>query len=452
MGGGRRPNVSITEPARDVPIVGEYDVCVLGGSCTGVFAAVRAARLGARVAVVEKQNAFGGVATNGLVNIWHSIYDTTFDRQIIAGLTQEMVDRLLKRDACIERERSNSAGFILNTEELKIELDELVREHNITPHLHTVFAAPHVVDGRIEAVFIENKNGRGAIRAGVFIDATGDGDLAARCGLPFRFAAHIQPPTTCAKIRGLGGLNIREFWNQHREEFGMPADAGWGCDIPNGGDVRMHAETHVFETNSAVAEELTFAEMEGRRQIRALMDMVRKYAPERREQLGLLDLGAIIGIRESRRFDAAYALTEEDVLEGRRFEDAIAQGSYRVDVHHPSGGGFLFKYLDGTQVSITSAGREHGRWREARDEDPTFYQIPYRTMVHADAPNLIMAGRMIAADQPAFGAIRVMVNLNQTGEAAGVAAAIATQENLATVDVPATELRQKLAAGGSIVI
>ena len=123
----------------DLPIFDDVDICVLGGSCTGVFAAVRAARLGATVAVVEKQNAFGGVATNSLVNVWHSLYDVGKTQRIIAGLTQEVIDRLDERDA-VERNPNPSSAYRLNSQELKIELDELVLESGIHPHLHTLFS------------------------------------------------------------------------------------------------------------------------------------------------------------------------------------------------------------------------------------------------------------------------------------------------------------------------
>ncbi|HEX2100309.1 MAG TPA: FAD-dependent oxidoreductase, partial [Candidatus Synoicihabitans sp.] len=116
---------TVFEPARHVPVWHEADICVLGGSCTGLFAAVRAARLGARVVIIEKQNCFGGVATTSLVNAWHSLHDTEHRRRIIGGLTAEVMQRLERRGAVRTIERNPSFGFIFNSEELKIELDEL---------------------------------------------------------------------------------------------------------------------------------------------------------------------------------------------------------------------------------------------------------------------------------------------------------------------------------------
>lgn len=443
-------NDVIREPARDVPVVADVDVCVLGGSCTGVFAAVRAARRGARVALVERQNAFGGVATSGLVNVWHTLHDTEFRTRIIAGLTEETLGRLRQRNALIERPDHPSSAYVLNTEELKIELDSLVLEHGILAFLHTSYCAAHLAGDRIEAVYIENKNGRGAIRARVFVDATGDGDLAAHAGVPFAIAEHLQPPTACAKVLHFPGQGFRELYNAHRTEFGLDEDSGWQGPIPGLPGLVMVAQTHVFGANCADACELTAAEIEGRRQIRAIMDLLRRHGDGK--DLALAGLPSYIGIRETRRFHTDHVLTEHEVLHGARFPDAVANGSYRVDVHHPSGGGFLFKYLDGTQVDYCNGGqRITGRWRPETPENPTFYQIPYRTMTSAHCPNLILAGRMIGTDRGAFGATRVMVNLNQVGEAAGEAAHLALARDGRVRDLDPAALRQALADGGSEV-
>ena len=158
-----------------------------------------------------------------------------------------------------------------------------------------------------------------------------------------------------------------------------------------------------------------------------------------------------LGSGETRRCRGLYQLTEMDVLEGRHFDDAIAYGSYRVDVHYPEGGGYLFKYLDGSTTANTSSGKVFGRWREERDHNPTFYQIPFRSMITKQCDNLIMAGRMIDADTAAFGAIRVMVNMNQTGEAAGEAAALMIQHNYGVEQVAAAQLRARMQDGGSFI-
>ena len=445
----------ILEPARRTPVCLETDVVVVGGSCTGVFAAVRAARLGLRVAIIERHNCFGGVATAAAVNIWHSLHDTKGRQPIIGGLTAEVLERLKTRGAILMSPDPSSA-YRMNTEELKIELDELVVEHGITPFLHTFYAAPVMEDGRLAAVIVENKNGRQAIRARMFVDATGDADLARQLELPTRDPGSLQPPTTCAKISGLGrlgGFDWQAAVRDHGHEFGLARDWGWGGAIPGIPDVQLRADTHVFDTDTSDGDQLSRAEIEGRRQVRAILDVIRKYGPPE-TPVALVDLAACIGARETRRMAARYCLTGDDVLYGHRFEDAIANGSYRVDIHHDDGPGITFRYLDGSEVVIPERGMQgiRGRWREPLPEDPVFYQIPFRCLLQDRIPNLVLAGRMLDTDKLAFSAVRVMVNMNQTGEAAGVACALAIQGNQAVQDLDPQRLRRTLAAGGSIIL
>jgi len=443
----------IVEPTRQVPVIAEADVCVLGGSCTGVFAAIRAARLGAKVVLIEKAGCFGGVATLSLVNVWHSPLDTIYERQIIGGLTLEIMERLKKRNAVVTREKNPSWAWCFNSQELQIELDEMVCQARMCAMLHTSFVAPHLdSSGKLDAVIVENKSGRGAVRAGVFIDATGDGDLCHRMGLPTYVGEEFQPATTCATISGWGSLDRQDVWElirQHGPEFNLPPGFAWTAPVP-GSDVVMLAGTRVYGANCAEAESLTAGEIDGRRQVRAIMDLLRKYAPQTR--LALQALPSRIGIRETRHVRCKYQLTGPDVLYGVRFPDAIANGSYRVDVHHQSKPGITFKYLDGTQQWLCPGhATEHSRWREPVAKDPTFYQIPYRSMVPG-VPNVLIAGRMIDADSQAHAGIRVMVNMNQTGEAAGVAAvqALNAQQNVNEIDTE--KLRAALETGGSVII
>jgi 2-polyprenyl-6-methoxyphenol hydroxylase-like FAD-dependent oxidoreductase len=174
----------VCEEPRQTPVVHDCDVCVIGGSCTGVFAAVRAARLGARVALIEGNGFFGGVATAAKVNVWHSRYDTIGQRAIIGGLTIELIERLVKRDAARIYEKSNPSRYaVFNSAEMMMELDRVVGEHpRIRPFLHALFVDGIVRGGRMTHAIIEDKSGRRAIRARYFIDATGDADVLARTG------------------------------------------------------------------------------------------------------------------------------------------------------------------------------------------------------------------------------------------------------------------------------
>jgi hypothetical protein len=444
---------TLHEPARDIPVIQESDVCVLGGSCTGVFAAIRAARLGLSVTLVERMGSFGGVATISMVNIWHSPYDEVFQKQIFAGLTFEVIDRLKRRDAVLEKENNPGIGWTFNSAEMQIELDEMVLENKITPWLHTVFVAPHVEDGELKAIIVENKSGRGAIKARFFIDATGDGDLCHRLGLETYTSSHTQPSTTCAHFMGWETVDGKDWGKaviKYAADYNIPEGFAWGAYVPNT-KAYMLAGTRVYDS-CADAAGFTRAEMEGRRQVRAISEIVNKHVDGAKVQL--LTLPARIGIRETRHVRCQYQLTGQDVLNGRIFHDAIANGSYRVDIHHTEKPGITFRYLNGTELYVRPGyPGETGRWRPESETDPTFYQIPYRSLVPAGPfGNVLAAGRFIDADSEAHAAIRVMVNMNQTGEAAGTAAYLALKNNVAAKDVKPELLRGVLVENGSIML
>ncbi|HOX07224.1 MAG TPA: FAD-dependent oxidoreductase [Planctomycetota bacterium] len=452
-------NPTVLEPARSVPVAYEADVCVIGGSCTGVFAAVAAARRGARVALVEAQGMLGGTATSGLVAVWHSLLDTRFERQIIAGLTAEAVERLDRRGALTRRGRDANLALIFSPAELALELDRLAAEAGVRVFLHARFAAPVVEDGRVAAAVIEDKSGRRAIRARFFVDASGDGDLIDRAGLATRSMGDLQPPTTCAVLRGLAvlkernpGFSINRAVFDPKLEGALECGFLWTADLPLGPDMTLVAGTRVNGADCSDADQLTHAEQEGRAQVRRIVDLLRKNFAGG-EELRLAALPGHIGVRQTRQIVGRHRLTEQEVLAGTRFPDAIANGSYRVDVHHNDRAGITFRYLDGREVFIRADGTdERRRWRPEQSEDPTFYQVPYRSLVPEGSRNVLAAGRLVDADRGAFGAVRVMVNCNQTGEAAGAAAALALDSGRDAGEVDTAKLRKELATGGAAVV
>ena len=427
----------IREAPRETPVVADADVCVLGGSCTGVFAAVAAARLGAKVALVELNGFFGGVATASLVNVWHSTHNTTGTQQIIAGLTTEVIDRLARRDAVRRHDVKNKSKWVeFNSEEMKLELDRLVVEAGVRPFLHTMFVAPAVEGGRMAAAIIEDKTGRRAIRAKAFVDATGDADVVHRMGLPTYRRGDVQPPTMCAILRGLGaiakkhrGFSINRVVFDKQYPQALEKGFSWSAVVPGGNDETMLAGTRAFGAFCADADDLTRAELEGRRQVRAVCDLLREHFLDGKG-MPLVTLPAKIGIRETRHARCLHTLTVQEVLGGTRFPDAVANGSYRVDVHSARGAGVKFTDL----------------------KDTTFYQIPYRSLVPQGSKNVLVAGRCLDADEGAFGAVRVMVNCNQMGQAAGVAAHLAVDGGVSVADVEPGRLRAALRKQGAAVI
>jgi len=449
-------STTLWEEARAIPVAYEADLCVIGGSCTGVFAAVRAARLGLRVAVIENNGFFGGVATAGLVNIWHSLRDVPGDRQIIGGLTAEVLARLAQRDAVVH---DPSDYYVLNTEELKIELDELVREARVHPFLHARFVSPMVEDGRLTAVVIEDKSGRRAIRAALFIDASGDGDLIHRMGLRTTRQPELQPPTACAVLEGLAKLRTADpefqldatVFNPAYPEA-LPSGFLWTSTVSQNADLTMVAGTRVNNADCSDADVLTCAEMASRAQVRAMLDVLRNHLPQGRE-VRLRELPAYIGIRETRHAACLHTVTEKEVLEGYRYADAIANGTYRVDVHHSDKPGITFRYLHGVeQYLVPGQAAVESRWLPEGQATAHYYQVPYRALVPQGTTNVLIAGRLIDADAGAYGALRVMVNCNQMGEAVGVACALAMEAGCGLQDVPPEILRAHLREGGSIIM
>ena len=412
---------------------------------------------------MEGNGIFGGVATAGLVDIWHTLYDANGGQQIIGGLTLEMIERLKLRDAVKLHDRKSIGCYaVFNPPEMTIELDRMVvGAGRIRPFLHTHFVRPVLdAEGHVDAAIIEDKTGRRAIKAKCFVDASGDGDLVHRAGFPTWKGPRLQPPTTGAVISGVAEL-CKANPNFDIASALLPKYNGgfkhvhmWMSEYVGFPGMNFMAEPCVEGADCSDADSLTAAEIEGRRQIRALFDVIRSNFKEG-DKLRLAALGSSIGIRETRRCEALHRLTENELLSGERFPDAIANGCYPVDVHDNVG--ITFKYLDGTSFRQKRSPEEgcaclKGRWREETADNPLFYQIPYRSLVPKSSRNVLCAGRIVDSDEGAFGAIRVMVNCNQTGEAAGIAAAMCATSGASVTEVNCQELREKLSAAGAIVL
>jgi hypothetical protein len=446
----------IVEPQKKIKVSEQADICVVGGSCTGVFAAVRAARLGAKVVLIEKQNCLGGTATSGLVNVWHSLYDTDGQNQIIAGLTFETIERLQQAGALKCTDSVNSA-YQFNSQELKIELDRYIKENKIKLYLHTYYSTLLLDGNRIKAAVIENKDGRSAIKADFFIDATGDGDLCRDLEIESYRNKTVQPPSACFLMKGRVDSNLlSQVIREHGHEEGLEDDWGWGCNAVCSDDIRMSADNHVFNVMCNRADDLTFAETEGRRQMRAFINLLKKYGYSD-ERYALVAACSHIGIRETVHYKTLYRAEEKDLLSGKRYPTAVLNGTYRIDIHHSDNMGITFKYLDGTVTTYygKNTRQESGNWRTEAGitgEPAKYYQLPLEVLIQEKYENFIMVGRMLNADEGAFGALRVMVNLNQLGEAAGVAAYTAIDSNMPVQKIDRLKVCETLKAGGSALI
>ena len=419
-------NLDITLPCKDF---GYFDVVVVGGGCAGVFAAVRAARKGLKVAIVEKSNCFGGVATSGLVNVWHSLFDIYNKEQIIGGLTHEVVHTLLKAGYG-ELSQTESAYIRFDPNALKHVMDELVVGSNIKVFFHTFYCSLIKEDRQIKSILLANKDGIGCLSAGFFIDATGDGDLCRDAEINSYVDSAIQPPTPCCFMSKTIEKDLGELITLHGKDFDLEDDWGWSGKIPGLNDIFFRADFHIFDKICNRAEDLTLAEIEGRKKIYALSELLKKYDhPDH----AVVALCSQIGIRETVHYETQFKANEMDLLLGKSYDDTVMRGTYRIDIHHHKDNGITFKYLDGRQVTYygKSNKRIKSNWMEdmgIKTPPAPYYQVPFRILVQEKVNNLIPVGRMINADRGAFGALRVMVNLNQLGEAAGIAAYLSVNE------------------------
>jgi len=442
----------VREPARDIPVAHECDICVIGGSCTGVFAAVRAARLGASVCIVENNIIFGGMATAAMVNEWHCTYDVHGKDRIIGGLTLEMIERLEKRDAIKEVGPPPARiQYRFASAEMAGELDRMVAENKIRPFLCTKFVATIGDGGKVDTAIIEDKTGRRAIRAKVFIDASGDGDLIRRSGFEAYQSPQLQPVTYVALMGGLRELH--PVWKriQHlAPKYDYPLANGfpWIHNWPGSTDVTNVYGPRLNGVDASDADVLSATLIEARRLHRAIADMSHE---EFGKRVSLLGFAHALGVRETWHARCLHQLTGEELLHGTLFPDAIANGIYPVDIHYP--GGTLLRFLDGVEHDLAPSGNvTYGRWRDESTPTPKCYHVPYRCLVPRGSKNVLVAGRVLDADRSGFAGVRVMVNMNQTGEAAGTAAWLALDSGQSVADVDTHGLRKSLAAGGSIVL
>ena len=397
------------EPARDLPVIGSPDVLVVGAGSAGIAAAVGAARRGADVWLVERYGFIGGLATFGLINLLLTLDDGA-GTQVVAGLCQEVVDRLdgsgdaryPARDewgstdaALVEqwREWGLIWGAPPDVVRYSVAFDpeafcdaafDMLRDAGVRLRLHSWCAHAYAPDGGIEAVVLESKRGRDVVQPGVVIDTTGDGDVMVAAGAAFESIS--IPPHLWFRV---GGVD---------DGVGFRTTAPRRVLVPWGPlDRRVDATD---------PDDLTAAELECRAAVRAHVARVRAEHPG----AWLDDVAKMIGITESRRLVGDYVLEKSDG--DRRFPDAIART---------------------------------GHWTK-RD---VVFDVPYRCLTTAAVRNLLVAGRCISTSRYVHQATKEIPAAMATGEAAGVAAALASDGNVRTVDVDA--LRHDLAMHGAIV-
>lgn len=439
----------------------KIDVCIAGGGVSGCAAAIAAARNGAVTLLIEESGYLGGSLT--LCGVGPMMTYFTEDNQIIKGIGEEIVARL--------KQKNGSCGHIEDTtkfvsfttpfssEILKLVLDEMMEEAGVKVLFHTSVAEAKSKEGTILEVTICNCEGLSKIQADIYIDATGDGDLAYMSGASMtkgRESDHMmQPMTMNVKYCNVDISQLKNYILEHIDEFPRLKDkeelirsnipiavAGFSKEMKAAIDRKelsfLREELLLFETNvpgeviinttrvigldPTNAEELSKGEALGRKQCYELDLFLRREIPG--FQSAVLEFtGPKIGARSSRQLVGAYTLTAEDILSCRTFPTKICLSAYPIDIHNPSGAG--------TESAALS-------------EPGTHYELPFEILYGRDINNLLVAGRCASASFEAQAAIRLTPSSFALGQAAGTAAALCISQNIKVSELNVKELQVKL--------
>ncbi|HXP95715.1 MAG TPA: FAD-dependent oxidoreductase [Telmatospirillum sp.] len=409
-----------------------FDIVVIGGGAAGVAAAVSAARLGAKTALVERYGFLGGAATNSLI----LTYDGFFYRRprpewAIGGIGRELLDRLEKFENKVAPILSSNGNWVVpfNPESAKAAFDDLVIEAKVSVRMHAMLVDARRVADRIEAVVVADHAGRFEIAADSFVDASGEGDLAALAGAPMaeRDPAK-QAASLCARIGGIARDVKIDSVTLTNVCAAVPSAERPATLRANGGFLLRLEENDDFwwmgtdiSTDGLSSESLTQAEQNCRATAWAFIRRLRSVPGC--ERATLVATGAQLGIRETRHPMARYMLSEAEATEGRRATTAIGRAAWQMERHDAPG-----------RPSLAFIGGDG------------FFDIPADATRCAEIENLWLGGRTIGADRGAFSSLRVMGTAFAIGQAAGAAAALAAR---GTTDYVA--LRQALLDQGAIL-
>jgi FAD dependent oxidoreductase len=436
LSGGGEP---LLIPAETLPVDEEVDLLVAGGGSAGTVAALAGARFGLRTLLVEEMPFLGGMSTGGCVGTWCGFYLKERDGRLaplVGGIPLELALALRRGGHAygpVPFKETAALPYVPWGLKRLLE-DAVAAESRLCLLLHAKLTHAVAEDGTIRGVVVHTRAGRRALRARVYVDATGDAELARLAGAETRVGERIQYPSTMftvqnadlrqlpAALRELPGLLAAHF-----ESEGLPRKSGNLIPTGRPGEVLV-ALSRVGRGDRAVdavdAAELTWAELEGRRQVSRLADFLQRRVPGFADAY-VADSAFRLGVRETRKVVGEYTLREEDVLGCRRFEDGIGRSAWPIE-RHVAGGETEWRFL------------EPGTW----------YTIPFRCLVAKGAANLLVAGRCLSADPGAFASVRVIGPCMLEGQAVAAAARDVCERDVAARDADLERVRRDLGALG----
>lgn len=417
----------IQEEKRKTPVKGHYDVVVCGAGPAGVVAAIEASRNGASTLLIELQGCLGGVWTSGLLS-W------ILDQNNKSGILKEIIEELKSREAVCPIPTGTSLSF--DVEEMKLLLEEYCFNAGVDIQLHTrVVETCKDKNDRLTHIITESKSGREAWSGKIFVDATGDGDLAALAGCTFDYGdsgndSATQPFSLLALVGGIRFEEIREYvrW---KEDTGSGSKKRLLALIQSGGydpsykspgfypirdGLFMLMANHEYGFDGINASHVSQATIHARKEVNQIIKAIRKTGGVWKD-IKLIATAEQIGIREGRRIHGLYTITIRDIVDGRRHEDAVCRATFGIDVHS------LSKEHENTLFN----------YRGSFKSQP--YDIPLRALIAKDVKGLMMAGRCISGDFLAHASYRVTGNAAEMGEAAGNVAAKAALKNSLPQDI-----------------
>lgn len=423
----------------------EYEVIVIGGGPAGCAAAAAAGREGAKVLLVELTGVLGGMGTSGLVPAWCPF--TNKKKIIYGGLAETVLKKCIAgmphvAEDCFE-------WTPIDPELLKRIYDDLVIDNGVDVLFNTQLSAVNMSEDEVDSIIVSNKSGLTAYKAGVYIDCSGDADLAAWAGAEYEKGdekGDLQPATHCFTLTNvddyayateptLHPANPKSLMYKIKAEGKYPLIPDFHCcnNLVGPGTVGFNAG-HMWNVDNTDPMSVSRALMLGRKIAHQFQLALAEYAPKTFGNAFLTNTGALMGIRETRRIIGDYYLTVDEMMEFKSYDDEIGRNCYYIDVHH-SQKDVGTKNEGASTCYRFPPGKSHG--------------IPYRCLTPKGIKNILMAGRSISTDRPAQGSTRVMPVCLVMGEAAGIAAKMASNSDNNVHTVNTDELRKKLRCHGA---